>query len=77
MNFCRSIYRKWLVAKRKIERKNEKHLRKGCVHNLLNNSLQKILLSAAGITMLVQPLFGASQSKITKLGDQTTISYNE
>ena len=77
MNFCRSICRKWFVLKRKIERKNEKKLRRGSVHNLLTSSLQKILLSAAGITMFAAPLLGASQSQITALGDQTKISYND
>ena len=77
MNFCRSILRRWFVANRKNERKNEKKLRRGCVHNLLTTSLQKILMSAAGLTMLVSPLFGASQSKITALGDQTKIQYDE
>ncbi|MBR4570057.1 MAG: leukotoxin LktA family filamentous adhesin, partial [Candidatus Riflebacteria bacterium] len=77
MNFCRSILRRWFVANRKNERKNEKKLRRGSVHNLLTTSLQKILLSAAGITMFVSPLFGASQSKITALGDQTKIQYDE
>jgi len=77
MNFCRSILRRWFVANRKNERKNEKKLRRGCVHNLLTTSLQKILMSAAGLTMLVSPLFGASQSNITALGNQTKIDYND
>ncbi len=77
MNFCRSIYRRWIVTKRKFERKNERKLRKGCVHNLLTGSLQKILLSAAGITMFAQPLFAASQSNITAIGGKTTITYDE
>ena len=77
MNFCRSIYRKWIVAKRKFERKNEKKLRKGCVHNLLTGSLQKLLLSAAGITLFTQPLFAGSQSSIIPLGNQTKVEYND
>ncbi|MBQ2593395.1 MAG: leukotoxin LktA family filamentous adhesin, partial [Candidatus Riflebacteria bacterium] len=77
MNFCRSIYRKWFVLKRKNERKNEKKLRRGSVHNLLTSSLQKILLSAAGITMFAAPLLGATQSQITALGNQTKISYDD
>ena len=77
MNFCRSIYRRWIVSRRKLERKNEKELRRGCIHNLFTSSLQKILLSAAGITMFVSPLMAASNSTITRIGDQTTISYDD
>ncbi len=77
MNYCRSLYRKWIVNNRKAERKHEKKLIRGSLHNLLTSSLQKILLSAAGITMLTQPLFAASQSKITAIGSQTKINYND
>ena len=77
MNFCRSLYRRWFVANRKAERKNEKKLRRGSVHNLLTSSLQKILMSAAGITMFAAPLLGATQSQITALGNQTKISYDD
>ena len=77
MNFCRSLYRRLFVAKRKDDRKHEKRLRLGSVHNLLTSSLQKILVSAAGISLFATPLFGASQSTITKLGNQTKISYND
>ena len=39
--------------------------------------MQKILLGAASITLLTQPLFGASQSKITTIGNKTTVNYDE
>ncbi|MBP5468306.1 MAG: leukotoxin LktA family filamentous adhesin, partial [Candidatus Riflebacteria bacterium] len=77
MKFCRRIARQILFERQKADKRHIKELRKGSVHNLLTSSLQKILLSATGLTMLVSPLFGASQSKITALGNQTTIDYND
>ncbi|MBQ2592031.1 MAG: hypothetical protein II567_01950, partial [Candidatus Riflebacteria bacterium] len=77
MNFCRSLYRRWFVANRKEERKHERKLIRGSVYNLLTSSFQKILLSAAGITMLTQPLLAASQSTITTIGNKTSITYDD
>ena len=76
MNFFRSILRRWFVSKRKNDRKNEKKLRKGCIHNLLTSSLQKILLSAAGITLLAQPLFANTKTNITALDSKTSITHD-
>ena len=77
MKFCRRLARKIFFEKQKADKRNIKEIRRGSVHNLLTTSIQKVLLSAAGLTMLVSPLFGASQSKITALGDQTKINYDE
>ncbi len=77
MKFCRRIARQLFFERQKADKRHIKELRRGSVHNLLTTSLQKILMSAAGLTMLVSPLFGASQSKITALGDQTKIQYDE
>lgn len=77
MKFCRRLARKIFFEKQKADKRNIKEIRRGSVHNLLTTSIQKVLLSAAGLTMFVSPLFGASQSKITALGDQTKINYDE
>ena len=76
MKFCRRVARQLFFEQKKADKRHIKELIKGSVHNLLNNSLQKILLSAAGITLLTQPLFGASKSTITNIGNQTKIEYN-
>ena len=77
MGFCRRIARQLLFERRKTDKRHTKEILKGCVHNLFKGSLQKILLSAAGLTMLVSPLLAASKSTITNLGNQTTIKYDE
>ena len=77
MRFCRRIARQLFLERRKADKRHIKELRKGSVHNLLSRTLQKILLSATGITLLTQPLFGASQSNITKIGKYTSIEYDE
>ena len=77
MNFCRRVTRHLFFERKKADKRNFKELIKGCVHNLFTNSLQKIILSAAGITMLAQPLFAGSSSSITNLGSQTKIDYDE
>ena len=77
MSFCRRIARQLFFEQKKADKRHFKELIKGSIHNLFTNSLQKILLSAAGITMLTAPLFGASQSNITALGDQTKIQYDD
>ena len=66
MKFCRRVARQLFFERQKSNKRNFKDLLKGCVHNLFSSSLQKIILSAAGITMLAQPLF-AAESKITSL----------
>ena len=77
MKFCRKLFRKNYFEGQKSEKKHIKELKKGSVHNLLTTTLHKILLSAAGITMLATPLFGASESTITRIGDKTSIIYDD
>ena len=77
MKFCRRVARQLFFERQKADKRHIKELRKGSIHNLLTNTLQKIILGTAGITMLTSPLFGASNSTITALGKQTTISYND
>ena len=72
MTFCRSILRRWFVFNRKIERKKEKKLVRGSVNNLLTTTLQKLLLSAAGMTLLTQPLYSA----VTRLANNTSVKYD-
>ena len=77
MKFCRRLARKLFFERQKADKRHIKEMRRGSVQNLLTSSIQKILLSVTGITMLASPLFGASQSKITALGSQTKINYDE
>ena len=71
MKFCRRVARQLFFERQKADKRHIKELRKGSVHNLLTNTLQKIILGAAGITMLTSPLFGATKTKITPLDERT------
>ena len=70
MGFCRRIARQLLFERRKTDKRHTKEILKGCVHNLFKGSLQKILLSAAGITLFVQPLL--AETKITPFSKSDT-----
>lgn len=77
MNLSRHWIRRILFERAKVTKTRVKELRKGSLLNSLTTSLQKILLSAAGITVFASPLMGATQSSITPVGSNTKISYDD
>ena len=77
MNLSRHWIRRIIFERVKIAKKQVKELRKGSLLNSLSTSLQKILLSAAGISVFASPLMGASLSDIQALNDKTHIEFDE
>ena len=77
MNLSRHWIRRIFFERAKATKTKVKELRKGSLLNSLTYSLQKILLSAAGISVITSPLMGQSLSVIKGIGPNTKINYND